>query len=107
MADNSRLDENVVISFDILPDFMQDEDEINIADLTQEQQEALSDFMEKNNLFNPPEENDDATAFEPQSDFVCFVKCSEEDLDNYADAGFKETTKWQTKWALNVFTGNY
>ena len=36
-----------------------------------------------------------------------FVKMSDEELDAMAGETVAKSTKWQTKWAVKVFTGNF
>lgn len=70
------------------------EDIAKIQDaLNQEEVEETMDFTDENQ------------PLQPQGKISRHVSKSDKEIDEYAEASIKDSTKHQTKWALNVFRG--
>lgn len=100
--------EEEVISFELLPDFEMVGEEINVDNLTQEQQEHLYRIMDTINASSLQEKDADFQAFEEEETKAFqFVRKTEAEIDDVAASTHRDSTKWQTKWAVKVFKGNY
>lgn len=103
MAEGGSEPAEPVVSFDILPDFDLEDTEIEYDNLTEEQQDGLQNLMETLQVEDTGEINDDKNAFEDNTVTHRHVTCSNEQVDEIAGQNHKDATKWQTKWAVNVY----
>lgn len=107
MVESGANPNEVEVSFDLLEGVDVNSDEINVQDLTQEQQESLYRLMDQVNLSETMENNDDAQAFEKTVTKFRHARKSTDQVDEIAAEINKDATKWQTKWAVTVYKGNF
>lgn len=105
-ANSDSANEEIPVSFDLLEGFDLSNDSESVQDLTEEQREALNRFMDTLNTGDPQQKDNDYEAFQQNAVSMRHAICTEEDLDDISDQNSTDTTKWQTKWAVNVYKGN-
>lgn len=97
--------EEFAVSFDLLPDNELEGEEVNLDDLNEEQREQIYALMDTVNAATPQENDPDYQAFEESNRTFRFVRKTEAQIDETAEATNRESTRWQTKWAVKVFKG--
>lgn len=105
MADGSEQAEEVQISFDLLDGIDLSNDAIDINNLTQQHQDVIQNLMESLDVREAEKTDEDEHAFEPQAAHFRHASCTSEEVNHIADQVYKDATKWQTQWAVNVFKG--
>lgn len=92
-------------------DLLADSDDLNTSHLEEEFNEEniqeVEGIIAEAQLQNPAENEDSLDDFTDTITTSRHANANEEKLNFYADANHKDTTKQQTKWAVNLFTGNY
>lgn len=107
MATGGKESDEMVVNFDLLSGFNLSYDEIDVSNLSEEQQEALYRVMDTLQASQPVEKDDDYADFEKKAATHCHAICTDEQVDEIAAENNKKTTKWQTKWAVKVFKGTF
>lgn len=107
MADEHRIEEIVVANFNLLAD----SDDLNEyfleEEVTQEEIQAVQAIVTEAEAVNNSENQDSGDDFEEESSDGRHATANAAKLDFYADANHTDSTKKQTKWAVNLFTGKY
>lgn len=105
MADAGSLSDFVDANFDLLAG----NDELNsdniLQEVSAEEVEQVENAIEEATAQNEAMDMDEAHAFEEGDPNFCHCRKSEAEIDKYAENAHKDSTKHQTKWALNVFRG--
>lgn len=107
MADERRIEEIAVANFNLLADsddfnecFLEDE-------VSPEELEAVENIVTEAQAQQNSEIEDSLSDFQDEATFQRHATSNAAKLDFYAAENHKDTTKRQTKWAVNLFTGNY
>lgn len=107
MADQHRIEEIAEANFDLLSS----SDELNQVyledEITEEELQTVQQVISEAEGENVPQNEDSADDFEEGSTHSRHATANSEKLDFYADANHRDSTKKQTKWAVNLFTGKY
>lgn len=73
----------------------------------EDKREEIENIVAENEAVNLPESDNSLDAFEKQDDTSRHATSNAAKLNFYADVNHTDTTKQQTKWAVNLFTGIY
>lgn len=105
--DAVNVQEFAMANFDLLAD----DDDLNENDLLEyaspEEVEHVQKIIDDANAEESNENGQDTQDFEMADSTNRHACKSDAQIDEYAEAAHKESTKHQTKWAVNVFKGKY
>lgn len=105
MAEQRRIEEIAVANFDLLGDSDDFNELILDGEVTQQELEAVEGIVAQAQVEKNSETQDSLDDFEEAATIQRHASANEEKLDFYAAENHKDTTKRQTKWAVNLFTG--
>lgn len=107
MADERFVLEIAEANFNLLAD-SDDLNECNLEEeITEEDIEHVQNIIAQAESQNQAENDDSMDDFADAQTSSRHASANEAKLNFYADANHRDTTKQQTKWAVNLFTGNY
>lgn len=75
----------------------------NLSQQEKEEVDAIFDAEE----VHEPAQDDDLSDFENEEMTCRHVSLNEDQVNSLADKRYKDTTKLQTQWAVNVFKGTF
>lgn len=107
MANQGEEENSEIVTFDLFDGNLLLQDDIVLQELTEEQREAIQNHMDTAHASDPQEKDTDFQAFEEQAATSRHVMCTATDVDKIAGQNNTDSTKWQTKWAVTVFKGNF